>query len=266
MKLSRYLMAAAIAALCLTAGPNAKAEEFVSVNTPNGAQGFLFDAPDRPVASVILFAGGHGWLQLDGTDIGWGRSNFLVRTRDMFVSQGFQVAVVDTPDYKDKINAIFRMSPQHGQDIREVAKWLKAKADVPVWAVGTSMGTFSSANAAVSSAGEISGLVMTSSITRSAKRWSIYGDFPKGVINMNLAAVRVPVLVMSHRDDGCKKTPASDADELAAAFANAPKVEVKILSGGDDPISGPCQAKSQHGFLGIEDEAVAAIAAFINGG
>lgn len=243
-------------------GP-ARAEEFVSVETPNGSQGFLFDGPARPVASLILFAGGHGWLRLDGTDIGWGRSNFVVRTRRDFVERGFQVAVVDTPSYKDKVNAIFRMSDEHWQDIREVAKWLKNRANVPVWAVGTSMGTFSAANMAVSSGGEISGLVLTSTITRSARKWSIYEMNPSGVIDMDLQVVDVPVLVMSHADDGCNKTPAADADKLAGRFAKAPKVEVKILSGGDEPESEPCQARSQHGYFGIEDRAVDAIADFV---
>ena len=260
----RTMAVLVVVALFFVVAPRwAQAEEYVSVDTPNGSQGFLFDAPEKPVASLILFAGGHGWLQLDGTDIGWGRSNFLVRTRQMFVEMGFQVAVVDTPDYKDKINAVFRMSDRHWQDIKAVAEWLKARAAVPVWSVGTSMGTFSAANMAVLSGGEISGLILTSSITRSPRSWSIYDDYPKGVINMDLGAVKMPVLVMSHKDDGCDKTPASDANNLAAAFAKAPKVEVKILSGGKEPQSDPCNAKSQHGFFGIEDQAIGAIADFV---
>ena len=36
-----------------------------------------------------------------------------------------------------------------------------------------------------------------------------------------------------------------------------------LLSGGDPPKSDPCEAMSQHGFLGIEGQAVDAIAKFI---
>ena len=37
----------------------------VSVNTPRGVkQAFLLIKPDKPIASVILFAGGHGALGL----------------------------------------------------------------------------------------------------------------------------------------------------------------------------------------------------------
>jgi len=47
-----------------------------------------------PVASVILFTGGQGVLQLT-------RGNFLVRNRRRFAEHGFLVAVVDVPsDHK----------------------------------------------------------------------------------------------------------------------------------------------------------------------
>ena len=41
------------------------------------------------------------------------------------------------------------------------------------------------------------------------------------------------------------------------------KVETILLDGGDPPQSEPCEAKAQHGYLGIELKAVDAIAAFI---
>ncbi len=36
-----------------------------------------------------------------------------------------------------------------------------------------------------------------------------------------------------------------------------------MFSGGDEPGAKPCKALSAHGFLGIEKEVVAAIAAFV---
>ncbi|MCI0501646.1 MAG: hypothetical protein L0Y61_07855 [Epsilonproteobacteria bacterium] len=43
-------------------------------------------SPDMPKAVVVLFAGGHGGLQIssDGK-FGLGRGNFLIRTRELFV-------------------------------------------------------------------------------------------------------------------------------------------------------------------------------------
>jgi hypothetical protein len=40
-------------------------------------------------------------------------------------------------------------------------------------------------------------------------------------------------------------------------------VEIMLFDGGDPPRSGPCQALSEHGFLGIEDRVVDAIAGWM---
>lgn len=216
------------------------------------------------MASVILFAGGHGALGLQSaSSMSWGAGNFLVRSRQRFAAHGFMVAVVDTPsDRPNGMNAIFRMGPQHAGDISAVAAYLKGQADVPVWLVGTSMGTFSAAGGAIG-ASNIDGLVLTSTITRSQPHWRIRNSHPDGVASMPLAKVSVPALVVSHRQDGCEVTPAADAPKLRRALANARKVETVLLDGGDPPQSVPCEAKSQHGFLGIEGVAVDAIARFI---
>src|SRR5688572_6408504 len=147
--------------------------KLISVKTPRGAtQKFIFIKPEKPVAAVILFAGGKGALQLkSATDMGWGKGNFLVRTREMFAAENLAVAVIDAPsDHQDGMNAIFRMSGGHAADIGTVAAWLKKEAGVPVWLVGTSMGTFSAAGGAIG-AKDVGGLVLTSTITRSKPQW-----------------------------------------------------------------------------------------------
>ncbi len=80
---------------------------------------------------------------------------------------------------------------------------------------------------------------------------------------MALAQVTVPTLIVFHRDDGCAITPAADAPKLAGRLTRARKVETALLQGGAAPVSEPCEARSQHGFFGIETEAVDAIARFI---
>ena len=44
---------------------------------------------------------------------------------------------------------------------------------------------------------------------------------------------------------------------------NTLDVEVVLFEGGDPPESDPCQALSEHGFLGIEKRVVNTIAEFI---
>jgi pimeloyl-ACP methyl ester carboxylesterase len=238
----------------------------VSIKTPRGVtQKFILIKPENPVAAVILFAGGKGALGLSGaSSMAWGAGNFLVRTREKFAGHELMVAVIDAPsDQSGKMSAIFRMSKGHADDIAAVAAYLKKEKNVPVWLVGTSMGTFSAANGAIGGR-NIDGLVLTSTITRSKPDWKIASSHRDGVASMALANVTVPTLIVSHKKDACDITPASDAPKLQARLTKAAKVEVILLDGGSPPQSEPCEAKSQHGYLGIEDQAVSAVAKFIS--
>lgn len=258
------------AALCLAlvigaaSAANAASPTLVSIKTPRGVtQEFILIKPEKPEASLILFAGGHGALGLTGAStMTWGSGNFLVRTRHKFAAHDFMVAVIDAPsDRSGKMNAEFRMSRAHASDIGAIAAFLKGQAAVPVWLVGTSMGTFSAAGGAIA-AKPVDGLVLTSTVTRSKPEWKIASSHKHGVASMPLGAVTIPTLIVSHKNDGCEVTPAADAPKLKTALAKS-KVEVVLLDGGSPPQSEPCQAKSQHGFLGIEDQAVGVIAKFV---
>ena len=88
---------ASFTALLLAASAPAYAQNasLVSIQTPRGVkQAFILIKPEKPVASVILFAGGHGALGLQGAAaMKWGKGNFLVRTRDKFAAHNLMVAV-----------------------------------------------------------------------------------------------------------------------------------------------------------------------------
>ncbi len=257
---------ALVLVLLSIAGPLRAAEAtLVSLATPRGAvQAFILIKPKKPVAAVILFAGGHGALGLtSATKMGWGSGNFLVRTRERFAAHGLMVAVVDAPSDKSSgMNAEFRMSRDHASDIGAVVTHLKTLANVPVWLVGTSMGTFSAAGAAVHKSGA-HGLVLTSTVTRAKPDWKVAGSHADGVASMALDRVTGPTMIVSHAEDGCAVTPASDAPKLTRKLSAAKPVEVVILDGGRPPQSDPCEARSQHGFLGIEGKAVDAIARYV---
>lgn len=264
----RLLHVIVASALLMAAGlvsAHAASSSLVSVQTPRGAkQAFILIKPDKSVASVILFAGGHGALGLkSASSMAWGAGNFLVRSRALFASHGFMVAVIDAPsDHQQGMNGIFRMSRAHADDIGAVAAYLKKQATAPVWLIGTSMGTFSAAGGAIA-ATTIDGLVLSSTITRAKPDWKIAHSHRDGVASMPLPQVTVPTLIVSHRKDGCDITPAADAPKLTKRLTKAAKVDVVLLDGGSPPQSEPCEAKSQHGFHGIEAQAVNAMAAFI---
>ncbi len=238
----------------------------VTVNTrPGVTQKFVLIKPDNPVASVILFAGGAGFLNLSQNAsgspvIGAMNGNFLVRTRQDFVNHGFMVAVVDAPSDRQNANGMlggFRAGAEHAVDIAAVVAYLRAQVSLPVWLVGTSRGTESAANNAIRLTEGIGGLVLTSSMT-------VANSNGIDVLSMNLAASRVPVFVMAHDQDQCSVTPPAGAQSIVSRLTGAPVTGLALLTGGLPPaVSDPCEALTRHGYYGIESQAVDAIEVFI---
>ena len=225
---------------------------------PGVTQGFLLVHPSgAPVATVVLFAGGNGLLGLGSGKLGLA-GNFLVRNRERFASQGLLVAVVDTPsDHPGGLDG-FRTSAAHAEDVRAVIAALRQEAKVPVWLIGTSMGTVSAANGAARlTAGGPDGIVLTSTVTRvSRERIETVGD-------VHLAEIRVPTLVVHHKNDACKATPYADSPSLLRDLKQAPKRELLAFDGGESPRSGPCEAFAAHGYVGLDAEVVTAIVGWI---
>jgi hypothetical protein len=92
-----------------------------------------------------------------------------VRARQLFAKNGLSVAVVDTPSDRQAAPFLggFRQKPEHVADIKTAIAWLKQQAHVPVWLVGTNMGTLSAAFITTevgSGDGRPDGLVLTSTI------------------------------------------------------------------------------------------------------
>jgi hypothetical protein len=222
---------------------------------------------NKPSAAVILFAGGDGVLDLqaDGriaTDL---ELNFLIRSRELFSREGLVVAAVDTAsDSRKGMNGDVRLSAQHAQDIAHVIATLRRRTEVPIWLVGSSSGTISGASVAArlaDSASEPDGVVLTS-----PQSTLVEGLCGRTIYYASLSEIRVPVLALSHREDGCPCSPGNAAAgaKLMAALKRAPAKEHKTFAGGGPPLSkGPCLARTQHGFWGIEGQVIKAMAAWM---
>ena len=165
---------------CLTVAiigvsPPAEAEELVTVKPAYGGDlNFVLLKPDNPKAAVVLFPGGRGYLRLDSDgEIRKQKKSFLVVNRERFLDKGLMVAVFNPPEGMEDLRRTYRISQQHGQDIQAVIEFLKKKADVPVWLIGHSRGTFSAANGAIRLGNLVSGLVLASTITKSREKYEI---------------------------------------------------------------------------------------------
>jgi pimeloyl-ACP methyl ester carboxylesterase len=227
---------------------------------PDVTQRFLYLSQENPKAAVILFAGGHGGLAISQQgSLGWGKGNFLVRTREQFAERGLAVAVVDAPSDRQSSPFLssFRQKPEHAADIKAVIAWLKKQNNVPVWLVGTSRGTQSAAFIATQLGvkdGGPDGLVLTSTILTDNKG--------RAVPEMPLERIAVPVLVVHHEQDGCKLCSYEDVSLLMKKLNGVPRKELVTIKGGENR-GDPCDAFAYHGFNGREKEVVKKIADWI---
>ena len=241
--------------------PIQASEKVIDIPTrPDVIQRFVYLTPENPKAAVILFAGGHGGLQISqsGT-FTWGKGNFVVRTRHQFVEQGLSVAVIDAPSDRQSSPFLggFRQKPEHVEDIKAVIAWLKKQTNVPVWLVGTSRGTQSAAFIATqvgSKDGGPDGLVLTSTI--------LSEDKGRPVPKMPLKKITIPVLVVHHEQDGCKHCSYSEIPRLMKKLTAVPRKELITVKGGENR-GDPCAAYAYHGFNGLEREVVGQIASWI---
>jgi hypothetical protein len=258
---------------------NIQTNKLVKIETRDGVtQSFILIKPVDPIASVILFEGGKGKLKLSSVSgkptVEKKPQTLLMRNREDFAKYGLMVAVIDAPSdmkkqkrgmvtFSNKTKLVFRMSNEHAEDIKTIVSYLKNQADIPVWFVSISAGTVSAINVAIRLQGEVDGLVLNSSLTRFNKKMPMFNSHPNGLLNMNLDKITIPTLIVSHKDDNCDLSPASDAIHLKEALANSPKIEVMYFTGGKKPKTKPCGALSAHGFYGIENQVVSAIGSFI---
>jgi hypothetical protein len=212
----------------------------------------LVHAPQQPKGIAILLAGGHGGLQIsDSGSFGWGKGNFLVRSRQLFADQGFMTIVVDAPSDRQAppFLAGFRGTREHVMDLKAVIAWSRKQAEVPVWLVGTSRGTESAAYAATYLTGRDGpdGIVLTSTILNDSKEFS--------VPSLQLDRIRIPVLVVHHVNDGCSHCPYAGVSRLMEKLVNSPKKQLLPIKGGTSQ-GDPCEAYSYHGFNGVESDVV----------
>ena len=247
-----------LAILAITAQVALAEDRLISVDTRPGVRVsyWWMERPDAK-AILVLLPGGEGGIGMrDGTPHS---DNFLVRSRDYFADAGYNVAIVGKPTAHHDVDARFRAPDEHVADLRAVVQKLSGFGK-PVWLVGTSLGTISAAAAAIAQPPlPIAGIVLSSSVTGTSR----YTGF--SVPMLKLSEVRVPVLVMHHKNDSCDVCEPGQAHVIVEALVNAPVKKLLLVSGGSMFPTGPaCQALHHHGYIGMEKEAAGDITAFIS--
>lgn len=238
------------------------AQELTTVPTRSGVtESYLLirNPPNAtPKVVVIAFVGGSGVIGLEGKQIPMGfgsNTNFVIRLRNDLVDRDFGEVLVEAPSDKlpQGMSDEFRLGPEHLTDIRAVLADVKKRfPEAKIFLMGTSRGTISAAALAAKLEGEVQGAILTSTVTQRDRDGPALSTF-------NFASIRVPVLLVHHRDDGCKPCPYWAVERLARSW---PLVSV---TGGDPPQSGPCDPQSAHGYWGKDAAVGQAIKAWMLG-
>ena len=232
------------------------AQEIVTLQTRAGVTQsyFLTSAPKQIQAIALLFPGSGGTIQLrsEGGQPKFAGGNFLVRSRAEFVRRGVIAAIVDAPSDQQRgwgMSDEFRLGADHAVDINAVIEDLKKRLpNTPIFLIGTSRGTISAAALAARLKSSIAGTVLTATMFRPAGARS--NEPGPGLSKFDFASISVPLLFAHHVSDQCQYTPYGDAARYSE------KYPLITVWGGLPPESAPCEARSQHGFLGKESETV----------
>lgn len=251
--------AATLASLLALAGAlpcaPAFAGELLKLPTRPGVSTVVFWEPvAAPRATLLLLPGGAGGFG----QVAQGRAtgaNFLVRSAPLFAAQGFNVAVAGRPSDIDDLDYELRLGERHQTDLREVLAELRRRSPAPVWLVGTSRGTVSAVAAALRLQDQLAGLVLSSSIVAAGKTGNL--------ASQDLAALKLPVLMVHHRQDACGVCPPAAVPTVLAKLSAAPVKQLLWADGGSTTSGEACGALHRHGYIGIEAEVVAQISAWI---
>jgi hypothetical protein len=234
---------------------------------------------DNPpaVGTLIMFTGGNEQLNLltnwpsdqsglmtHDTD---SSANFLVRQRNNFAANGFNVILMDVPSdqaggYSTSPN--FRKSPKHQVDIAKVIAYARATFGVPVWLVGTSRGSTSAVKGALIDVQSPSldgpdGFVVTSTVVEST-------DYDN-VLAMDLKDIDLVAMMVADTGDICPLTPPIGVNEIARRLLSAPDFRGLFVTNTTDPVdpTDQCDATGYHGFSNAEGKVVNPISNWIIG-
>lgn len=225
----------------------------------------LVIAPANPVAAVLFLKGGNGLFDMEenaGKIKARHGHGIIEGMANKMAPRGLLVTIPDAPsDKANGFNFEFRMQTKHLEDIKATVEYITAHHSLPVWLFGHSAGTLSAARVAVGAPSGSQGLILSAPATRMIKAWgTIHQSLPNGILDLDLARISVPTLIIYHRGDQCTGSPTSNIPKLAAAI---PGSDTVTITGGKTFKGNPCGASSAHVFYGVESECFGRIADFI---
>jgi hypothetical protein len=164
------------------------------------------------------------------------------------------------PNWKtpDGVVQGYRWHPAFGADIGALVAYMRTIAE-PVVLVGTSRAGVSTGVALLVTEGKARPdyVVLTAAMLMPS------GNQPSflSAIQGNKSKAQVPTFVIGHKRDKCPYTLAASI-ETFRQWRGAEKLDTLLLD-GPEGTGHPCEARSAHGFAGIDDQVVKAVTDWI---
>lgn len=183
--------------------------------------------------------------------------NFLIRSRRHWLDEETLVISIDAPsDQWASFSQQFRQDPRYGADVAALLAEAGRRYSVSDWTlVGTSEGTVSAFHVARMHPGLAQRLILTASLF-------INGRNGPGLSGVGWEGLAPRLLWVHHESDPCSHTPYRSARQ----FAETSRSPLLTVRGGGPSSGAPCEARTAHGFVGIERETVLAMRSWVKTG
>ena len=217
---------------------------------------YLLDIPAGKDVSALLLVipRGNGWINLrtkDGKIQHDVNNDPFIRNTALFHERSIGLAMPDVPADRAKgFGIAYRKTREHADDLKAVLKDLRTR--------------FPKAKTylAASASGGVSALFAAGSFGRDLDGIVLAGIDTGQVHAYDHSAVKVPVLMLHHRADGCDGSPFIEAKEIADRYAFT---FIPFSGGPPDKETNPCLSRTKHGFFGLDGRLVAAISGWTLG-
>ncbi|MFS3135689.1 alpha/beta hydrolase [Gluconacetobacter sacchari] len=246
-----------VVAAGVSAAASGHEERVLDLRLPDGTrQRVLFWVPPGAKGTIIMLPGGSGQIGLEPDGRLRHGTNFVVRTRALWVAQGYGVLIPDAIDGASLRGV--RSSPRYAAIVNALIGFVRAHGAGAVFLLGTSQGSIAAMNgAAHAPAGRVAGVILTESV-------SVMGGSHETVFSADPRLVRSPALIVANRDDRCSVAPPDAAPRIAAALTGSRDVRVLMVSGGLTRAARNCDSLTPHGYDGIEAQTVDAISRWMD--
>lgn len=250
--------------LCLLAGAatadDAVSESVLTARFPDRSLSALVThlAQHDPFKrAIVLLPGYPGIMKLESAESYQLKGNFLIRSRRHWLDRETVVLTVDAPsDEWGSFTGRFRAGPRYAEDLRGLAREIeKAWGKLPLALVGTSEGSVSAYHVARALGPDNVKAIFTASLFETSSN-------SHGLASLDFDDIKVPMLWVHHENDPCRYTPYRQAKRHAEK-TRAPLITVRSANAGRGD---PCQAFTQHGFVGVEAETVRAMKRWVTEG